>query len=1184
MAFILHKSFGPIALVNGGAPSLYLSTVGVCVLVLYGCWFVSGDMAADLRNGLRHIVFATPLLGMGLMLPSLLGTPSLRLGLAELTQLAILYLLFVYVAVRLSRRDVEMVLGVLGGLAALELVAAVGQWLTNSPLGLSFLGLPSELGQRVTADGILGRPFGTITHPVFLGAFVGQLGVAFLGLAVVAGRRSTRIAAVAVAACTGVTIAIAQARSAALGFAVASVVVVIVAMAVRRMQWRAVRRVLVVLVAVAAAASPVLLQLYHADLFTSHFSLEVQARGQLLQLGWHIFASHPLLGTGLNTFQQVMDHYATTSLIFDGNPVHNIYALQASETGAIGLLAIPVVAVPLVVLALRAARAEDRLASGLGIGLVAVTAFLAVEELFVFSLREDHPRSLYWLLAGLTVASARFAGLVPGRAGGPAGDPDAPIRALRRMSRWLVPARPAQQQRPPRPRPALGALASVNLVTGDLAPHPRTRTGLQRPSLRRPSSRRLPRWAALGISVASLGGLLAGSVTFATPALAAQLKVVLTLTDRGNGSHEIYVANGDGSDMHALTTPSDGMTYYAAEWAPGGARVTFSAALGNGPEQVYVADADGTHRVPLTTAPWSSGRAHMSPDGRAVIFSSSSPDYPRFGLFRQDIASGQVMNLSARYSTAGAADTDAAWSPDGASVAFVQGGRSVGPRLVSQPSQIVVMNGDGTGRRAVTHDDHYDVDPTFSPDGSTLAFSSYHGSDPVNDVNTGDPTAPSVKLGDFFLVTHELSTGKEHIFNKGENCALRSPADPCGPLDGSAYLPKYLPGGKAIAYMGVLDSTTMCICAVDTDGTHGRVLLSFQQQTVNWYDFTIPTGEPSTAAVPGSARPSSRLLVLAKDANGRDELIVSTPDYWSRVPVRVPTGLTLLGARWGEDDEHVLLTARTRAVNASTVAPEPAPPPGRRRQRHYTIDTLSTLLSPPPGRAGIDREQVFDFDIRTRSLKAVTTAGTEDWMDAIPDGNWRGNGQAVVSGASGSVVFTNYASDTGESFLLRKDLATGAVRNLTNATAGAVPVSDEQPAITRAGDRVAFVTSNGTGTDIAVASATTGTGYRLLTNDGYTNTAPAWGPTGDWLVYASHRGGQWVLVRLDVRTLRQTVLARTHGQPVSPVVSPDGAQIAFIGYNATPAHADVQIVDVDGRNLHALQVTLTVAETSVDWR
>ena len=60
--------------------------------------------------------------------------------------------------------------------------------------------------------------------------------------------------------------------------------------------------------------------------------------------------------------------------------------------------------------ALRLARSRDRLLGGIGLGVSGAMAFLMVEELLGFSLRQDIPLIVYWLLAGLAVACFRMAG------------------------------------------------------------------------------------------------------------------------------------------------------------------------------------------------------------------------------------------------------------------------------------------------------------------------------------------------------------------------------------------------------------------------------------------------------------------------------------------------------------------------------------------------------------------------------------------------------------------------------------------------------------------------------------------------------------------------------------------------------------------------------------------------------
>src|SRR5680860_1418745 len=123
-----------------------------------------------------------------------------------------------------------------------------------------------------------------------------------------------------------------------------------------------------------------------------------------------MIADHPVIGVGLNNFQEAMGPYDPYGLLFAGNPVHNIYLLQAAETGYVGLLGLLLVGGVLFAVSFRLARCTDPLLGGLGTGISAVFAFLAIEELLGFSLRQEIPLALYWLLAGIAVAGLRMAG------------------------------------------------------------------------------------------------------------------------------------------------------------------------------------------------------------------------------------------------------------------------------------------------------------------------------------------------------------------------------------------------------------------------------------------------------------------------------------------------------------------------------------------------------------------------------------------------------------------------------------------------------------------------------------------------------------------------------------------------------------------------------------------------------
>ena len=143
----------------------------------------------------------------------------------------------------------------------------------------------------------------------------------------------------------------------------------------------------------------------------------VSALGRTLKgFAGKMIDDHPATGVGLNNFELVMGPYEKYGIIFFNNPVHNLYLLYLAETGIVGFAGVVLVGVGLYNVAIRLARAPDRLLGGVGLGVSAVMAFLMVEELLGFSLRQDIPLAMYWLLAGLAVSCSRLAGFDGSRA------------------------------------------------------------------------------------------------------------------------------------------------------------------------------------------------------------------------------------------------------------------------------------------------------------------------------------------------------------------------------------------------------------------------------------------------------------------------------------------------------------------------------------------------------------------------------------------------------------------------------------------------------------------------------------------------------------------------------------------------------------------------------------------------
>lgn len=121
-------------------------------------------------------------------------------------------------------------------------------------------------------------------------------------------------------------------------------------------------------------------------------------------------------------------------------------------------------------------------------------------------------------------------------------------------------------------------------------------------------------------------------------------------------------------------------------------------AFGGSHGGIYLVDSDGTGLRRLTTAGGAEGGLAVSPDGKTLVFGSSSM------LESIPTAGGTPRKLGAGF--------EPAWSPDGKSIAFTGRGG------------IDVMNADGTHKRTVAINRYLDSsgEPTWSPDSKQLAF------------------------------------------------------------------------------------------------------------------------------------------------------------------------------------------------------------------------------------------------------------------------------------------------------------------------------------------------------------------------------------------------------------------------------------------------------------------------------
>ena len=178
-------------------------------------------------------------------------------------------------------------------------------------------------------------------------------------------------------------------------------------------------------------------------------------------------------------------------------------------------------------------------------------------------------------------------------------------------------------------------------------------------------------------------------------------------------SEELRIMSPDGSKDSQLTAV---ITPGSPDWSPDGSRMAFDVRTDfRDPGQIYTINADGSGLTNLTgDSPLVKGPPAWSPDGSRIAFIGLIDG--RSGLYMMD-ADG---NNFALVTEVDADVSSLSWSPDGARIAYSSTLDKHDFQIAN--TEIYIMNADGSAQRRLTDSPGMDIDPDWSPDGSKIVF------------------------------------------------------------------------------------------------------------------------------------------------------------------------------------------------------------------------------------------------------------------------------------------------------------------------------------------------------------------------------------------------------------------------------------------------------------------------------
>jgi len=182
--------------------------------------------------------------------------------------------------------------------------------------------------------------------------------------------------------------------------------------------------------------------------------------------------------------------------------------------------------------------------------------------------------------------------------------------------------------------------------------------------------------------------------------------------DDGTNEEDLYVMNADGSEPTRIATHAGA----GLSWSPSGDRIAYASYV-SGRFQIWTSNPDGSDAVNISSNSYSDTTPVWSPDGTKIAFNSLRGGFGAT-VWVMNADGSQPENLASSFAGA----TGQAWSPDSSRIAF-HGGVDV-----DAGDDVYVVDVATGGRENITDATdatmYAELWAAWSPDGAQLAYQS----------------------------------------------------------------------------------------------------------------------------------------------------------------------------------------------------------------------------------------------------------------------------------------------------------------------------------------------------------------------------------------------------------------------------------------------------------------------------
>ena len=678
-------------------------------------------------------------------------------------------------------------------------------------------------------------------------------------------------------------------------------------------------------------------------------------------------------------------------------------------------------------------------------------------------------------------------------------------------------------------------------------------------------------------------------------------------------SSEIGIRNIDGSEPRLLTD-NNHIIDAVPVWSPDGARVLFASSRNSPPGgldlDLFIMDVNGENIVNITNTP-DTIEADPHWVGQRIVFKKEVLYDPTYhselwimdedGKNQKQLTSPQIPGISTGPFRFG--DYDPKISPDGFHVAFYRHRNDEG-NLGLGDWDLYVIDIEGTKETEISHNDIVDIMPTWSPDGSKLAF--WVISEDLKD------------MGDIFIVNpdgsdrQKVSREPEFLFEEQPDWfpwASTSEIDTLPDLVFSAEIPsgdddippsiptlrQIVPGNGTLTLFWYPNS--------EPDMLFYALFRKEQEEAdCQLLDFSFLPVYQDTGLINGR---SYFYQVAAMDTAGNFSSLSGTFGTTSGIDMELEGKMIFTSTRDDPLDELYIMNANGSNVTRLTFNTYHEELPDVFVDKESIVNTSSEDVADskrtsesPPSSTVLEPGQKVKITL-TREMSPGDVLSWEIFALDISNGEERRlSNNGIIDGHSSwspdgsQIMFVSWMDGDDEMYLM--DVESGEV---TDTLTQNEHIIDNDPEISPDGTKIVFKSDRDTGKeqlylmDIAEPERSI---ERITFNDN-SDHDPVWSPDGQYIAFERYLGpgdwyqegllrGPWAVYVLDLETMTELAITDTTDTTTIawlPVWSPQGSKIAYI-QNCGYDNMEIFVANADGTN----PVNITnhpAGDTFFDW-